>query len=327
MGTSIFMYLLGFDYRLTWLVSSKNALPGAEKNLNRKLKILAMGEDRASLLHSPPVITSDPSALSDCSLVIEAITEDLEKKRALFGMLDRILDPDCILTTNSSSIIPSRLCPSEKRRENMAGLHFFFPVQLKNTVELIAGSGSSAGTISALAGFLHSINKKPFLQKENNPFILNRLLLEIQAEAYRILLEGKLTCSQIDGLVIEHLFSGGIFSFFDHVGIDVMRASILNYAELSSEKDRYTPLTDRMAELMASGRLGIKSKAGFYDYPAQPDSQLTIPVDGEYEALTIRRLERCFRQALDSFKASAEISEHEFLEALRDYLDLPSNPP
>jgi 3-hydroxybutyryl-CoA dehydrogenase len=208
----------------------------------------------------------------------------------------------------------------------MAGLHFFFPVQLKNTVELIMGRGTSAGTISILASFLHSINKKPFIQKESNPFILNRLLLEIQAEAFSVYLEGRLTFSQIDGLVREHLFPGGIFSFFDHVGIDVMRASILNYAEFSPDKGRYRPLIDKLTELMASGRLGIKSKAGFYDYPPQPFILAEAFVDKEYEEITIRRLQRCFRQALDTFKPNLEIGADEFLEAVRDYLDLSEDP-
>ena len=91
----------------------------------------------------------------------------------------------------------------------------------------------SAGTISALSGFLHSINKKPFIQKENNPFILNRLLLEIQAEAYRILLEGRLSCSQIDELVAEHLFPGGIFSFMP-VFIEFLFLRLLNEISAST---------------------------------------------------------------------------------------------
>ena len=136
-------------------------------------------------------ITAAPADLKDCDLIIEAITENREAKRTLFESLDALVNPSCIFTTNSSSIVPSLLFPSENRKAKVAGLHFFYPVAMKNTVELITDPYTSQEIIGiACPDFLQQINKIPFLQDESNAFVLNRILLDFQAGAFHILQEG-----------------------------------------------------------------------------------------------------------------------------------------
>jgi 3-hydroxyacyl-CoA dehydrogenase len=270
MGSNLFLYLLPYDYRLSWLCSAKEGKNQATKFLGKKLKVLLnsglMTEQEFIDKVELTTISDDPGSLAGCDLVIEAITENLSLKRQIFQSLDAILKPSCIFTSNSSSILPSALAPSEKRAENMAGMHFFFPLNIKKTVELIHAPGTSSDTIQNLQHFLCAIGKKTLLENEQQAFVLNRLILDFQVGAYHLLQEGKMTMKEIDDLVKSRFFSIGIFDFFDHVGIDVMLVSIKNYTRKAGNRDFYAPLIYKMEELVSQNRLGFKSKQGFYTY-------------------------------------------------------------
>ena len=270
MGSGLFLYLMTYDYKLTWLCSQENGKNEATKFFGKKMKILLNSglatEDEFINKVELTTISDDPACLANCDLVIEAIPEDLEMKRQIFLTLDTLLKPSCILTSNSSSILPSQLIPSDNRKETLAGMHFFFPVNLKKTVELIRSPHTSDETLLSLNRFLKDIGKNALLENEEHAFTLNRILLDFQAGAYHILMEGKMTMKEIDDLVRNRFFSIGVFDFFDHVGIDVMRASIENYTRHTANREFYAPLLAKMEELVAANRLGFKSKQGFYTY-------------------------------------------------------------
>jgi 3-hydroxybutyryl-CoA dehydrogenase len=330
MGSSIFFYLLGFDFKLRWLCSSKEGKAQAVKSFEKKLKTLGkcgvMNETESAFMIEKTVITVDPADLKDCDLVIEAVTEGLETKRGIFNLLDETVKPACILASNSSSIRPSELIPSERREDKVAGMHFFFPVNLKKSVELICGKKTSEQTKSALQKFLQAIDKNAFLQEEENAFILNRLLLDVQAGAYLISLEGKLSYRQIDKLVKDRLFPVGIFDFFDHVGIDVMLASIRSYTRNSEKQALYSPLISKMEELVQAGRLGLKTRAGFYDYcqpgsSDRPEEIEELPGEDYLEAATCR-LRKYFMDSVSAVMNSGSVLKDELSEAVRDYLGM-----
>jgi 3-hydroxyacyl-CoA dehydrogenase len=328
MGSSIFLFLLGYDFRLTWLCSSSVVKEKASKQAAKKINILwksgILTEAAFHKKNEETKITEMPVDLGDCDLVIESISEDLETKKEFFRKLDLVVDQECIFTTNSSSIIPSRLIPSESRQKRFAGLHFFFPVNLKNTVELIHGPDASEETIGILKDFLRLINKNIFLQDEKNAFILNRFLLDFQAEAYNLCANGDIAYFQMDELVKERFFPAGVFEFFDHVGIDVMLASIRNYIENEPDKSLYLPLVARMEELIANNHLGLKTRKGFYNYDLQgrpcndEEMQKMSPADrlGEIEKQLRNKLERAYRSVL----ATGYVSAETFDEAVKDYL-------
>jgi 3-hydroxybutyryl-CoA dehydrogenase len=330
MGSSLFLYLLGYDFRLSWLCSSGGGKEKAMKQAGKKLNVLlrsgVMTEQEYIFKTEGNTITDDPGDLKDCDLLIEAIPEDIAMKCAFFSLVDEIINPGCLFTTNSSSIVPSKLIPSEKRKETFAGMHFFFPVNMKKTVELVAGPETSPETISALSLFLTSIEKKAFYQDEKNAFILNRLFLDFQAEAYQICHEGKLTYRQVDSLVKERFFPAGVFEFFDHVGIDVMLASIRAYSENTRDKCYYAPLIEKMEELEKKNNLGLKTRRGFYEY-CQPGSGNTAAGDPENlpESLLMaveRRLRDQIEGSVKRVLDSGAVISGELAEAVKDYLGI-----
>jgi len=334
MGKSIFFYLAGYDFRLTWLVSSDAENEKARKSFIKRIKILLQSgvlteAEYVSRIDKTNVTTAFGD-LKDCDLVIEAINEDVAAKRDLFKSLDKAVNANCIFTTNSSAILPSQLVPSESRKEKFCGMHFFFPVAMKNVVELITNSSSSLQTIESLQRFLLKINKAPFLQDETDAFILNRLFLDFQAAAYHVFREGRLSYYEIDELVREHLFPIGVFEFFDHVGIDVMLSSVKAYTKDTGNKMFYDPLIEKMEELVKLNHLGIKVKQGFYDYISQEEKVVnatgTSEDKSDYKHRVTERLWGYFINSVTSVIEKGLSTREELAYAIKDYMGMDTDP-
>lgn len=334
MGTSIILFLNGFNFELIWLCSSDFESDKAQKLFDRKTKLLfqcgAISEEEYVIKTESSKITSLINDLSDCDLVIEAINEDIELKRNLFKSLDVIVKKESIFTSNSSSIIPSFITPSVSRKDKFCGLHFFFPVAIKNIVELITNSSTSSETKELLINFISQINKKPFQQNEEHAFILNRLFLDFQAGAYNIFLEGKLSFKEIDDIVKEHLFPIGVFEFFDHVGIDTMLSSVKTYTRNSENPEFYVPLISKMNEMVAAGKLGIKTKSGFYSYE-KPQTEVYFSKTNEtfYKETKDDVLKKLKSYFLDSVNNVIDLNLYtagELSFAVKDYMGIDYDP-
>ena len=334
MGTSIFLYLNGFDFQLSWLCSSDSEKEKAIKTFQKKTKLLfqsgILSETEYESKLNNITITASLDDLSNCELIIEAISEDLAAKRKLFETLDNTVNAHCIFATNSSSFIPSQLITSGKRKDKIGGLHFFFPVPLKNTIELITNSSTSLQTKELLKQFLEQINKKAFNQDESHAFILNRLLLDFQAEAFHVLMEGILTVKEIDELVKFRIFPIGVFEFFDHVGIDIMLSSVKSYTQNASNKEFYMPMIQKMAELVKLNQLGIKTKHGFYDY-SHPVETSIIPNNttieaSEYKNKIANRLWNSYIRSVLSVIDSGFCTQEELSFFVKDYLGMDNDP-
>jgi 3-hydroxybutyryl-CoA dehydrogenase len=334
MGSSIFLYLNGFDFRLTWLCSSESATENARKTFLKKMRLQfqsgVMTEPEYALKSESTIITNSVDDLKDCDLIIEAINEDINAKRMLFESLHKAINPACIFTTNSSSFLPSQLIPSVEWGRNAAGLHFFFPVNMKSTVELITGSLTSGETGESLNRFLVKINKRPFQQDEPNAFILNRLLLDFQAQAFNVLQEGKLSVKEIDELVKQRFFPIGVFEFFDHVGIDIMLSSIRSYTYNSNNREFFAPLLQRLEELVKLNRLGIKTRHGFYDYSSPQELSSTPSYQAidlrEYENNVADRLWDHYIRSVFSIIDSGICTREELAFYVKDYLGMDTDP-
>jgi len=331
---SIFFYLSGYDFRLAWLCHSEAERDKAQKTFSKKIKLLlqsgVLTEKESVSKQGKTVITDSFCDLKDCDLVIEAITEDIGMKRKLFESLDKAVNTDCIFTTNSSSVLPSQLFPSENRKDRFCGLHFFFPVAMKSMVELIASPSTSLQTIASLNHFLSRINKKPFHQDEANAFILNRLFLDFQAGAYQVCLEGRLSYQEIDELVKKHLFPIGVFEFFDHVGIDVMLSSVKTYTKAIGNSVFYAPLIEKMEELVRLNHLGIKTKRGFFDYALLEEKGIKTTDKAkdkaDYKRNVTERLWDYYIGSVISVIESGSCSREDLAYAVKDYMGMDTDP-
>lgn len=334
MGSSIFFWLIGYDFNLTWLCSDKSGMESSRKTFEKKTRHLL----HSSIISEPEflsrlantTITINPGDLKNCDLVIEAITENLTEKRKLFKLIGNIAGEDCLLVSNSSSLLPSDFFYKGCRKERFAGLHFFFPVSLKSTVELISGTSTSDETRERLHNFLIQTGKRPFSQDESYPFILNRLILDFQAEAFNIISEGEMSIHDLDELVKKYIFPAGVFQFFDHVGIDTMLSSIESYMRFVTEREFYQPMIIRLREMVALNHLGIKTKKGFYDYPdtslSQDNKIQKDPVFDYQQVNIITRLWNYYEKSFLSVLGSGICTRGELEIHLQDYLGLDRDP-
>lgn len=325
MGASIFNYLIDFGFKLVWLVSLAADTVKMKKQLLRKItRSYEAGiiEKEVYDILLQTVISPDMESLSSCQLIIEAIPESSELKKNLFSELDPIVNPECIFASNSSSFNPSLLSPHSSRREKFIGLHFFYPVPLKNIVEVITTPHSTLQTEKEICLFLDKIKRKFLLLDEKNSFVLNRLYLDFQNEAFLIVQQGKITYKQMDQLVKENFFHFGVFDFCDSVGIDTMRISVKNYTAGSPPLTYYQPFLEKLDELCLKGRLGIKTSAGFYDYPLS-EEKIEIPAGaGEI----IDHLRFTFHNAAKRFTALSHLPVGEMNDAIKEYFSLEKGP-
>jgi 3-hydroxybutyryl-CoA dehydrogenase len=215
------------------------------------------------------------SAVRDTDLVIEAIPERVDLKRALFSQLDELCRDTTIIATNSSSIRVSYLEDATARAEKVANLHFYNPIWQTTMVEIGGGTGTSAETIDALTDFARRIRLLPLhVRKESTGFIFNRVWRAIKKETLRVVDSGVASFEDVDrAWMIMYETDKGPFGKMDEIGLDVVKDIEEHYASESGDPADRPPkiLIDRVAR----GDLGIKTGRGFYTYPnpawAQPD--------------------------------------------------------
>ena len=203
--------------------------------------------------------------LADCDLVIEAATENVDLKLRIFADLDRIVKPEAILASNTSSISITRLAAGTQRPGQVIGMHFFNPVPVMALVELINGLQTSAATYTAVEDVAKAIGKTPIKVKNSPGFVVNRMLCPMINEAVFALGEGLATAAEIDEamkLGCNHPI--GPLALCDLIGLDVELAVMqVLYEGTKDPKYRPAPL---LVEMLEAGYLGRKSGKGFYDY-------------------------------------------------------------
>ncbi len=334
MGTDIFYYLNDFDFQLVWIYKEKNVkdqlIKKFNKKINRLLKANIIGQKKYNIKLNKTIISDNINELSNCDIIIEAIFEDLDKKKELFNELDKVLKTDCILATNSSSLIPSKLLTNKNRIDKIIGLHFFYPIKYKNIVEFISTKHTHENIIIIINDLLNKINITPLILNEENAFPLNKIFLDFQALAFNIYQEGILSFKEIDELVKENIFPIGVFEFFDSVGNDIMLASIKNYIENYNNKDFYKPLIKRLEILVKQKRLGIKTNQGFYSYENKEESNDKITKSeiktNQYKTIIINKLKYIFINSSYKYVENKMCSLDEIEYAMKEYLGIENGP-
>jgi len=219
--------------------------------------------------------TTDLSALGDRDLVIEAVTEDLELKNALWRELDGLCSPAAIFASNTSSLAIAQMAAASGRPDRFIGLHFFNPVPLMPLVEVVRAVTTSGETLETALGFARRLGKEPIVARDRSGFIVNLLLVPYLLDAVRALERGVGSTADIDrGMQLGCGHPMGPLALLDFVGLDTtLRIGEIMFEEYREPRYAPPPLLRRM---VAAGLHGRKSGKGFYDYASDPPTPLDL---------------------------------------------------
>ena len=245
--------------------SVENGIATVNKNLDRlvaKEKLTA--EAKAEIMgriHG----STDISIVADADLIIEAATEEMESKKALFAELDKLCKKDTILATNTSSLSITEIAAATGRPDKIIGLHFFNPVPLMKLVEIIKGLGTSDETRDAVVALAKTLGKTPVEVAEAPGFVVNRVLIPMVNEAIGILADGVAKAEDIDqAMMLGANHPIGPLALADLIGLDVCLA-IMETLHVEFGEDKYRP-HPLLRKMVRANKLGRKTKAGFFDY-------------------------------------------------------------
>ena len=244
---------------------AKSMLTSIEKNLDKQVAKEKMTVDQRNEVLSHIRITDSLNDLATCDLVIESIVEELAPKQALFKELDAIVKPDAILATNTSTLAVVKLAEATNRPDKVCGIHFFNPAVLMPLVEVIRPITASDETIARANAFVATCKKDPVQVLDRAGFIVNALLFPYLNNAVKMLEAGTANMEDIDTAMKGGCnFPMGPFALLDLVGLDTS-VSILDalYAEFNDEN--FVP-AKTLRTLLAEGKLGRKTKQGFFSY-------------------------------------------------------------
>lgn len=207
----------------------------------------------------------DIAELSEASIVVEAINENKELKRGIFGQLDGIAGEEAMLASNTSSVSITALAGANSRPDRVVGIHFMNPAPIMPLVEIVQGELTSAATMERASQVVESLGKTSVIAADRPGFIVNRLLAPMINEAAFALMEAVGSREDIDkAMKLGTRHPMGPLELADLIGLDVLLALMeVLHQEFGDSKYRPCPLLRRMVE---SGKLGRKSGAGFYEY-------------------------------------------------------------
>ena len=210
--------------------------------------------------------TDQEGPASEADFVVEAAVEKLDVKRELFAKLDEVAPEHAILSTNSSTIVSSRIADATSRPDRVCNMHFFNPALIMQCVEVVRGPGTSDATVETTAELARRIGKSPvILEKEIPGFVANRILGALRDEALSLYENGVASFEDIDTACKTALgHPMGPFELMDLTGIDVgYYVKMVRYEESGDPEDKPS---ETVAEKFERGELGRKSGKGWYEY-------------------------------------------------------------
>ena len=233
--------------------------------LTRKVEKGQRTQDECDAARARLVTTTELADLAACDLVIEAIVEELDVKRALFAELDRICRADAVLATNTSALSVTEIAAATATPERVVGMHFFNPAPLMPLVEVVRAQLSSDEAVAAALAVVERLGKVAVPCHDTPGFVVNRVLIPLLNDCVRVLDEARVTPEALDAAMTNGAgWPMGPCTLLDLVGIDVhVHASEALYAKLREPRMAPPP---RIVGMRNAGLLGRKSGRGFYAY-------------------------------------------------------------
>ena len=253
------------------------AIDGIRQRLESRVNRGKLSAEQAQALLTRITPATELNQLADAQLVIEAASERLEIKQALFSQLAEICSPSTLLTSNTSSISITAIAAGIKHPERVAGLHFFNPAPVMKLVEVVSGLATSAEVVEQLCACVSRWGKQAVRCRSTPGFIVNRVARPYYAEAWRALEEQVASAEVIDAALRDGGgFPMGPLALTDLIGQDVNFAVTCSVFNAFWQDRRFLPSLLQQ-ELAIAGRLGKKSGHGVYRWPAETQPELAEP--------------------------------------------------
>ncbi|MDH3497785.1 MAG: 3-hydroxyacyl-CoA dehydrogenase family protein [Gemmatimonadota bacterium] len=226
-------------------------------------------DDAAAALALVSLRPTLAEAVAGAALVIEAVVEDLEIKRALFRELATCAPPDATLATNTSSLSVARIADAVPDPGRVVGMHFFNPVHLMRLVEVVRHDRAAPAHVEHVLAVARRMGKQPIVARDTPGFASSRLGVVLGLEAMRMLEQDVASAADIDkAMELGYGHPMGPLKVSDLVGLDV-RLAIAEYLHRELKDARYAPPEILRAKVRA-GELGKKTRKGFYEWPTTP---------------------------------------------------------
>ncbi|TCZ81172.1 3-hydroxybutyryl-CoA dehydrogenase [Paenibacillus albiflavus] len=248
-----------------------SSLEQIQLSLDKQLEKWAITESEKKLILGKIHGSTDMNDLSDCNLVIESITENLEAKKTVFRQIDAVCPSDVIIASNTSTLSLTELAAATNNPERVIGMHFVYPVSKIDLVEIIRGMKTSDKTYTETLGFVTNSLEKTGIQVFESPgFVTTRLICLLINEAMHTLSEGVASAEEIDrAMRTGYQFNKGPLEMADRFGLDSVLAALeqmfREYGEL-----KYRP-SFMLKQMVHAGHLGVKTGQGFFKYDKDGD--------------------------------------------------------
>jgi 3-hydroxybutyryl-CoA dehydrogenase len=254
-------------------------IASAEDGLRKEMVKGRISEEDAAASSERLEPVGDMTALAPCELVIEAAPERLQLKHEMYGQLSEIVGEQCVLATNTSSLLVTAIATGATHPERVVGMHFFNPAPLMRLLEVIAGVQSSEEALAVAQATGEAMAKTVILAKDGPGFIVNRCNRPFGLEALRLLQEQIADVETIDRICrLEGGFRMGPFELMDLVGVETGFEISQSFYAQSFGEPRWRP-SMIAARYVAAGLYGRKTGRGYYDYGSGPHPPRHRPDD------------------------------------------------
>lgn len=305
MASNIVEYLIQYDLSIVWYIRSSAVLDEKKSRIKKKIsRLLQVGSnDQDYVIKKQDCVrfTNNLEDVCDVDIIIECVSENVESKRDVF---DRLQGTRALVFTNTSSLPLDSFIPDTMMWQS-AGLHFFYPVQLKQFVELNVHEKTNAQVLDKMVQFVREIGKQVLVLKEEHHFILNRMFLTYLAQSCCAVQMYNISPDRFDIEIGKYLFPIGPFTFMKSVGFDIMSKSVDMYSLKSKDPAFYKSLLQLLQNANGYGDLVTGGN------PAAGDSELV-----EKAAFEVKTV---FVNMVYHELAAHYVDNNQLLDALADY--------